>query len=63
MPGRVSDAVLEQFAVMCRPADLPAALRRRYAGLLGRVSLYFPISLEDPESRWQAFIRDFRRAS
>ena len=38
----------------------PAAIRRRYDGLLDRVSLYFSIRSEEPEESWKTFVRDFR---
>jgi hypothetical protein len=62
MPTRIEDSVVEHFAVVAKPSELPAALRRRYDGLLGRVSLYFPIPTGDPDARWQGFVLDFRAA-
>lgn len=38
----ISDEMLETFAVVVAPADLPAALARRYEGLADRLSLYLP---------------------
>ena len=49
--------------MVAKPADLPRALRQRYAGLLDRVSLYFPISTEDSADRWLAFVEAFRAAA
>jgi probable F420-dependent oxidoreductase len=63
MPGRISDAMVEQFAIVAPPAELPAALCRRYAGLLGRVSLYFPIPAGDGDEQWRAFVTRFRSAA
>lgn len=62
MQKLVPDALLEAIAVVAKPADLPAALRRRYDGLLHRISLYFPIAPPDDEARWRGFVEAFRKA-
>ena len=59
----VPDAVLEQIAVIAKPADLAAAIQRRYEGILQRVSLYFPIRAEEPESAWREFAASFRQTA
>ena len=38
----ISDDMLEQFAVVASPSDLPYKLRERYEGLLDRAGYYFP---------------------
>lgn len=43
----ISDAMLEEFAIVASPADLPYKLRERYAGLLDRVGYYFPFEPDD----------------
>ena len=63
MPKLVPDALLEEVAVVASPAELPARLRRRYEGVLQRVSLYFPIEAHDSEARWQDFASAFRAAA
>jgi probable F420-dependent oxidoreductase len=63
MPGRVGDAVVERFAVVAGPAGLPGALRKRYEGILGRVSLYFPIAAQDSDARWREFAERFHNAA
>ncbi len=62
MPALVPDALLEQIAVVAKPADLAAALRRRYDGVLDRISLYFPLAPAGDEGRWRSFVEAFRRA-
>ena len=59
----VPDALLAEVAVVADISDLGAALRKRYDGLLGRVSLYQPIPLDDPEEKWQAVVAGFRAAA
>lgn len=62
MPKLVPDALLEQAAVVAKPGELAQALRRRYEGILQRVSLYFPIRAAEPEETWKEFVADFRAA-
>jgi probable F420-dependent oxidoreductase len=61
--GRVSDEMLDAFAVVAPPERLPAALAERYRGLVGRIALYQPIPKEHPEERWRTFLETFRRAA
>ena len=60
MPKLVPDSLLEEIAVVAKPAALAAAIRRRYEGLLHRVSLYFPIRAGEPEDAWRSFVTAFR---
>ena len=62
MPRLVPDTLLEEVAIAAPPARIPAALRRRYDGLLGRVSLYFPLPEGAPEAEWRGFVDSFRAA-
>ncbi len=63
MEAEIGDELVELFSVVAKPAALPRALRQRYAGLLGRVSLYFPISAEEGSEKWRAFVEAFRAAA
>ena len=63
MPDKITDEMVEKFAVVASPAELPGALRNRYEGLLGRVSLYFPIPEGEPENKWKTFVDAFRAAA
>ena len=49
----ISDEMLETFAVVVAPADLPAALARRYEGLADRLSLYLPFRPGERDSFWE----------
>ncbi|MEA2624214.1 MAG: hypothetical protein QOD06_259 [Candidatus Binatota bacterium] len=60
MAKLVPDDVVEAVGVIEKPSALPKAIRERYAGVLDRVSLYFPIRAEDSEGAWQAFAKAFR---
>lgn len=43
----ISDEMLEQFAVVAPPDELPYKLRERYQGLLDRAGYYFPFEPKD----------------
>ena len=42
MGGLIDDEVLHAFAVVAEPADVAAQIRRRFGGLIDRVSFYSP---------------------
>ena len=42
MHSLISDEMLDEFAVIAAPAELPYKLRERYRGLLDRAGFYFP---------------------
>jgi probable F420-dependent oxidoreductase len=60
MAKLVPDELVNAIGVIEKPSALPKAIRERYAGILDRVSLYFPIRTEDSEGAWQAFAKAFR---
>jgi probable F420-dependent oxidoreductase len=60
MAKLVPDSLVGAIGVIEKPSVLPKAIRDRYAGILDRVSLYFPIRAEDSEAAWQAFTKAFR---
>lgn len=47
----ISDEMLEHFAVVAAPDELPYKVRERYAGLLDRVGFYFPFEPADSSKR------------
>ncbi|MEE8396181.1 MAG: TIGR03617 family F420-dependent LLM class oxidoreductase [bacterium] len=63
MAGKISDEMLDTFAVAAPPTKLAAALRERYEGLVDRISLYVGIPDEGPEEPMQVFLRAFRQAA
>jgi probable F420-dependent oxidoreductase len=63
MARLVPDALLEAVAVVASPAELPGKLRQRYAGILQRVALYFPLAADAAEGEWQRFTAAFRSAA
>jgi probable F420-dependent oxidoreductase len=62
MPDLVPDSLLEEIAVIAKPAQLPAILKQRYDGILQRASLYFPIFKQDDEARWSDFVSQMHSA-
>ncbi len=60
--GEISDEMLSEFAITGPPEKIPGMLRERYAGLLDRVSLYYPIPPGDPDDAWKSFVDAFRQA-
>ena len=61
--GEVTDEMLDTFALAAPPEKMPELLRERYAGLLDRVSLYYPLPPDDPEEGWRRFVEAFHRAA
>ncbi len=51
MHALISDDMLEAFAVIAPPDELPYALRERYSGLLDRAGYYFPFEPDDDTKR------------
>ena len=47
----ISDEMLEHFAVIAPPDELPYKIRERYQGLLNRVGYYFPYEPDDRSKR------------
>jgi probable F420-dependent oxidoreductase len=60
MPKLIPDSLVETVGVIAKPAELPKAIHQRYDGILDRVSLYFPIRAEEPETAWREFAAAFR---
>jgi probable F420-dependent oxidoreductase len=49
MGAEISDAMLEEFAVVALVDELAAAVKARYDGLLDRVGYYFPFAPDDTD--------------
>jgi probable F420-dependent oxidoreductase len=54
----IDDDVLDAFAVVAEPEDVPAKLLSRYDGLVDRISFYTPYR-SDP-ARWQKILGQFK---
>ena len=54
MPREITDEMLEAFAVVTTPDELPTQLIARYDGLLDRIALYVPFVPGERDDRWRA---------
>ena len=61
MAAKITDEVLETFAVVAAPEDLGSALLARYDGLVQRVVPYTPYQPHVNDSFWETLIRQVQR--
>ena len=62
MGGRITDEMLHTFAVVAPEDELAATLRRRYAGLADRLSLYLPFSPGERDNFWRNLAAELQDA-
>jgi probable F420-dependent oxidoreductase len=62
MAGRITDEILETYAVVTPREQLGAALRSRYEGIADRLTLYLPFNLSDGDGLWAQTLAGFRDA-
>jgi alkanesulfonate monooxygenase SsuD/methylene tetrahydromethanopterin reductase-like flavin-dependent oxidoreductase (luciferase family) len=62
MGERISQEMLETFAVVSSPEELGAALAKRYRGLAHRLSLYLPYTPGERDDFWRRLLADVRIA-
>ncbi len=60
MPGRISDEMLDAFAVTGSWAALPGLIRARYGDLLDRVAYYLPYEPGANDAGWAASVAGFK---
>ncbi len=60
MPALITDQILNEVAIIAPMEEVPARIQRRYAGLLDRVTLYAPFTLEEA-TKWRALVDAFKR--
>ena len=61
MGRRITDEVLDAFAVSGAPEELPALVEKRYGGIVDRVGFYAPYRT-DPQ-RWAPVVAGFKAAA
>lgn len=61
MPALITDEMLERFILRGSWAELPDKVSKKYAGLLDRVSYYFPVILGENEDGWRTTVAGFKR--
>jgi probable F420-dependent oxidoreductase len=57
MPALIDQGMLETFAVVTSPAELPDALRDRYSGVVDRLGLYLPYSPGKRDDFWRHLLK------
>jgi probable F420-dependent oxidoreductase len=57
MGTRITDEILEQFAIVARPEEVPAQLKKRYGGAIDRVLATFGFSDDEQRRRAMAELR------
>lgn len=57
MPALIDQQMLETFAVVASPAELPDALSDRYSGLVDRLGLYLPFVPGERDGFWRHLLR------
>ncbi len=58
MGDLITDDILETFAVIAEPEDVPKAMLARYGGVVDRVQFYAPYR-SDPD-RWKQVLAGFK---
>jgi probable F420-dependent oxidoreductase len=56
MGGLIGDEILDAFAVVADPEELPGALKARYKGLADRLTLYTPFIPGERDGFWKRLI-------
>ncbi len=56
MAEQIDDEMLDAFAVVCEPNELPKMLTERYAGLVDRLALYMPYIPGQRDEEWSELI-------
>ncbi len=56
MPGLISDEMLQAFAVVASPADLPAAIHERYKDGADHLMVYMPFIPGERDALWKALL-------
>src|SRR5918999_1055544 len=56
MPGLITGGMLRAFAIEAAPGEVGPALKERYEGLIGRVSLYTPFVPGEKDGFWRAVV-------
>ena len=57
MGERISDEILEAFAIVCEPKDVAAEIRTRFGGLADRVLCSFPSATDGERAAWLGELR------
>lgn len=59
MPMLITDEMLEQFVTFAdSPAELPAALKKRYEGIVDRITVYTPFVPGEKDDFWREMVKN-----
>lgn len=61
MPDLVDDEMLATFAVVEKPDALAGAIKKRYAGLVDRITPYWSFQPGEDEDFWRVLVDEWRR--
>ena len=60
MPMLITDEMLAEFVTLAdSPADLPAALKKRYGGIVDRITVYTPFVPGEKDDFWREMVKAF----
>ncbi len=59
MPALITNEILDQVAIVAPAEQVPDHIFHRYDGLLDRVTLYTPFTVEDLP-RWRSLVQSLR---
>jgi hypothetical protein len=57
MGNRISDEMLEEFAVVAEPQNVPSAFAKRFGGIIDRVLCNFPYATD---AQRKAYLEELR---
>jgi probable F420-dependent oxidoreductase len=60
MTKLIDDEMLDAFAVVCEPNELPRMLAKRYEGLVDRLTLYTPYIPGERDEEWSGLLTSVR---
>jgi hypothetical protein len=60
MGSLIDDQILNEFAVVADPIDVPEALLERYHSLADRLTLYIPFSPGERDGFWEHLISSIK---
>jgi probable F420-dependent oxidoreductase len=60
MAKLIDDEMLDAFAAVCEPNELPRMLAKRYAGLVDRLTLYTPYIPGERDEEWSGLLTSVR---
>jgi probable F420-dependent oxidoreductase len=59
MAQEITDEMLEEYAVIGSPDEIPEKLHARYDGILDRLAFYFPYRVGEHDARWRRLVQAF----